>query len=193
VDRFIKRLNWGFEESEKLRFNAPNDQYWDYPVIQGNQQSMHFAFLFNWVNRPWLTQKWSRAICDRYYGHGLSNAYLGDEDQGQMSAWFIMATLGLFQTDGGCRAEPIYEIGSPLYEKVEIDLGQRYGRGGTFVIQANDASRLNKYVQRARLNGRTLDACFFSAKELLKGGTLELDMGPEPNKAWGLSTRNTKE
>ena len=193
VDRFIKRLNWGFGESEKLRFNAPNDQYWDYPVIQGNQQSMHFAFLFNWVDCPWLTQKWSRAICDRYYGYDLSNAYLGDEDQGQMSAWFIMATLGLFQTDGGCRAEPIYEIGSPLYEKVEIDLGRRYGRGETFVIKANNASRLNKYVQSARLNGRTLDSCFFSAKELLKGGSLELDMGPEPNKRWGLSTGNTKE
>lgn len=189
VDRFIKRLNWGFEESNKLRFNAPNDQYWDYPVIQGNQQSMHFAFLFNWVNRPWLTQKWSRAICDRYYGHGLSNAYLGDEDQGQMSAWFIMATVGLFQTDGGCRAEPIYEIGSPLYEKVEIDLGHRYGRGKTFVIEAKNASRMNKYVQAASLNGKTLESFCIPAEALLKGGTLELEMGPKPNRQWGLSAR----
>ena len=94
-----------------------NDQYWNYPVIQGNQQSMHFAFLFNWVGRPWLTQKWSRAIMDRYYGYGIANAYLGDEDQGQMSAWFIMASMGLFQTDGGCRVDPVYEIGSPLFEK----------------------------------------------------------------------------
>jgi len=186
VDRFIERLNWGFEESHKLRFNAPNDQYWDYPVIQGNQQSMHFAFLFNWVGRPWLTQKWSRAICDRYYGHGLSNAYLGDEDQGQMSAWFIMATLGLFQTDGGCRAEPIYEIGSPLYSRVEINLGKRYGRGETFVIKANNASRLNMYVQSATLNGKKLTSFSFPAAELLKGGSLELEMGPEPNTKWGL-------
>jgi len=186
VDRFIERLNWGFGESNKLRFNAPNDQYWDYPVIQGNQQSMHFAFLFNWVGRPWLTQKWSRAICDRYYGHGLSNAYLGDEDQGQMSAWFIMATLGLFQTDGGCRAEPVYELGSPLYCKVEINLGQRYGRGETFVIKANKASRLNKYIQSASLNGKPLNSFSFPAKELLKGGSLELEMGPNPNVEWGL-------
>ncbi len=62
VERFIERLDWGFTESEKTRFNGLNDQYWDYPVMQGNQQSMHFAFLFNWVNKPWLTQKWSRAI-----------------------------------------------------------------------------------------------------------------------------------
>ena len=65
---FVERLNWGFEVSKQWRYNAPNDQYWDYPVVQGNQQSMHFAFLFNWAKKPWLTQKWSRSIMDRYYG-----------------------------------------------------------------------------------------------------------------------------
>ena len=114
---------------------------------------MHFAFLFNWANKPWLTQKWSRSIIDRYYGCGVANAYLGDEDQGQMSAWFVMAALGLFQTDGGCSVEPIYEIASPLYEKVVIDLGKRYNRGETFTIEAKNVSRKNKYVQSATLNG----------------------------------------
>jgi len=184
-DRFIERLDWGFTESDKTRFNGKNDQYWNYPVIQGNQQSMHFAFLFNWVEKPWLTQKWSRAILERYYGYGLANAYLGDEDQGQMSAWFVMASLGLFQTDGGCRVNPIYEIGSPLFEKVEIDLGNRFGRGETFVIEAKNASRLNKYVQSAKLNGKELVDFKFPASELLKGGRLELEMGPEPNMIWG--------
>jgi putative alpha-1,2-mannosidase len=98
-DRFVERLEWGFQASEPWRYNAPNDQYWDYPVVQGNQQSMHFAFLFNWAGKPWLTQKWSRSIIERYYGVGQANAYLGDEDQGQMSAWLVMASLGLFQTD----------------------------------------------------------------------------------------------
>ncbi|MFO7852353.1 MAG: GH92 family glycosyl hydrolase [Bacteroidota bacterium] len=180
-ERFIERLEWGFRESEKLRFNGKRDQYWDYPVAHGNQQSMHFAYLFNWVGKPWLTQKWSRAILDRYYGYGLSNAYLGDEDQGQMSAWFLMASIGLFQTDGGCRSTPIYEIGSPLFPKVVIDLGNRYGRGGKFVIEAKNASRINKYVQNAILNGQPLNDFKFPAVELLKGGKLELEMGPEPN------------
>lgn len=186
-DRFIERLDWGFEESDKTRFNGMNDQYWDYPVIQGNQQSMHFAFLFNWVGKPWLTQKWSRAIMDRYYGYGISNAYLGDEDQGQMSAWFVMASLGLFQTDGGCSVDPVYEIASPLFEKVEIELGNRYGRGDTFIIEAKGASRLNKYVQSARLNGKELNDFKFPASELLKGGRLELEMGDKPNKNWGVN------
>ena len=185
-DRFIERLDWGFNESNKLRFNAPNDQYWDYPVIQGNQQSMHFAFLFNWVERPWLTQKWSRAILERYYGYGIANAYLGDEDQGQMSAWFIMAALGLFQTDGGCSTEPVYEIASPIFSKVEIDLGKRFGRGEKFTIEAKNVSRLNKYIQSATLNGQPLQSFKFHAKELLKGGKLILEMGSEPNMNWGV-------
>lgn len=184
-ETFVDRLAWGFGASEPWRFNAPNDQYWDYPVVQGNQQSMHFAFLFNWVGHPWLTQRWSRSILDKYYGVGIANAYLGDEDQGQMSAWFIMASIGLFQTDGGCSADPVYEIASPLYEKIVIDLGKRYNRGKQFVIEARNASRSNKYVQGATLNGKKLDNFWFPASELLKGGKLVLIMGDEPNKSWG--------
>ena len=102
-----------------------------------------------------------------------------------MSAWFIMAAIGLFQTDGGCRVDPIYEIGSPLFEKVEIDLGRRFGRGDQFTIEAKNASLLNQYVQSAKLNGVVLNDFKFSARALLKGGKLELEMGSEPNKNWG--------
>ena len=152
-ERFIDRLSWGFKASEPWRYNAPGDQYWDFPVVQGNQQSMHFAFLFNWAGQPWQTQQWSRSIIDRYYGFDTSNAYLGDEDQGQMSAWFVMAALGLFQTDGGCNAEPVYELGSPLFEKIKIDLGKHFGRGKQFIIIACNTSRENMYIQSAKLNG----------------------------------------
>ncbi len=186
-EKFLERLEWGFEESDRWRFNGPNDQYWDYPVVQGNQQSMHFAFLFNYAGKPWLTQKWSRAILDRYYGYDVTNAYLGDEDQGQMSAWFVMASIGLFQVDGGTRATPIYEIGSPLFEKVEISLDNQFGRGDKFVIKASNASRENKYVQNATLNGKPLYQFWFEANELLKGGELVLEMGPIPNEQWGTS------
>jgi predicted alpha-1,2-mannosidase len=185
--RFKERLSWGFKESVKWRFNAPNDQYWDYPVTQGNQQSMHFAFLFNYVKQPWLTQQWSRAIVDRYYGYGVANAYLGDEDQGQMSSWFIMAALGLFQMDGGTRVDPIYEIGSPIFKKVTINLGEQYGRGKTFDIEAINSSRENKFIQSATLNGKPLNNFWFKASELLKGGKLTLIMGPKANEKWGIA------
>lgn len=184
--KFVDRLEWGFEQSVAWRYNGMNDQYWDYPVVQGNQQSMHFAYLFNWVGKPWSTQKWSRSILERYYGSGIGNAYLGDEDQGQMSAWLVMTALGLFQTDGGCNANPVYEIGSPLFQKVEIDLGYRFGRGGKFTIEAHNSSRNNIYVQSAILNGSRLDSCMFPASELLKGGSLILEMGDQPNEKWGV-------
>ena len=185
-DRFIERLDWGFPRACEMRYNAPNERYELYPVVQGNQQTMHFAFLYNWVGQPWKTQKWSRSILERYYGYGNANAWLGDEDQGQMSAWLVMASLGLFQTDGGCRVEPIYEIASPLYEEAVIDLGGRYGRGQTFTVKAHGASRLNMYVQKACLNGEELTTFTFPAKKLLKGGTLELWMGDKPNEKWGV-------
>lgn len=187
-DRFVDRLVWGFTESEKLRYNAPGDQYWDYPVIQGNEQSMHFAYLFNWAKKPWMTQHWSRSILDRYYGYGTANAYLGDEDQGQMSAWFVMTALGLFQTDGGAGVAPIYELSSPLYPEVTIDLGRRYGRGKTFKIIARGVSRKNRYIQSATLNGKKLNRFYIPAASLLEGGELVLEMGARPNKAWGIES-----
>ena len=186
-DQFVERLEWGFEQSEPWRYNAPNDQYWDYPVVQGNQQSMHFAYLFNWAGKPWLTQKWSRSILERYYGYGEANAYLGDEDQGQMSAWAVLTSIGLFQTDGGTNASPVYEIGSPIFEEVEIDLRGQYGRGERFTIRANNTSATNKYVQSAVLNGKRLDSFRFPASELLRGGELVLEMGDKPNYGWGLN------
>lgn len=182
----IDRLAWGFEASAPLRFNAPGEVYWDFPVVHGNQQCMHFAFLFNWLGQPWQTQHWSRMILDRYYGFEIANAYPGDEDQGQMGAWFIMAALGLFQTDGGCNTEPVYEIASPLFEKTVIDLGGRFGRGQTFTIEAKGVSHINRYVQSAELNGKPWNSFKFPAIELLKGGSLKLVMGPKPNKEWGI-------
>ncbi len=188
-DRFLERLKWGFEKSCPFRYNAPGEHYAKFPVVQGNQQSMHFAFLFNWAGEPWETQKWTRSIMERYYGYGDATAWLGDEDQGQMSAWFVMASIGLFQTDGGCRANPVYEIASPLYKEAVVDLGGRFGRGKTFTVKAHNASRANKYVQKAVFNGKPHGSFLLDAREVLKGGTLELWMGPEPNRQWGIAKR----
>ena len=181
-ERFTGRLSWGFSQDEGWRYNAPNDQYWDHPVVHGNQQSMHFAFLFNYAGEPWNTQRWSRSILERYYGYGVANAYLGDEDQGQMSAWAVMASLGLFQMDGGCSAEPAYEIGSPLFRKTVIHLGGRYGRGRELVIKARHASRKNMYVREVKLNGKSVDGFKIPAEEILKGGELVFDMSDTPER-----------
>src|SRR5208282_2967781 len=176
--------NEGFEKSAPTRFNAVGDRYDVAPVDQGNQPTMHVAWLFNWAGKPWLTQKWARAILDGYYGYNPADAYLGDEDQGQMSAWFLMSALGLFQTDGGCRVNPIYEIGSPLYPKITIHLSKKYFGGKTFTIEAHNASFSNRYIQSATLNGEPLNQWWIRQRDLIQGGRLVLELGPMPNKNW---------
>ncbi|MDR1503744.1 MAG: glycoside hydrolase family 92 protein, partial [Prevotella sp.] len=101
-------------------------------------------------------------------------------------AWAVMTTIGLFQVDGGTRVNPIYEIASPLFEKVEINLDGKYGRGQKFTIEAKNASKKNMYVQKATLNGKGLNTFHFPASELLKGGSLVLEMGNTPNMDWGI-------
>lgn len=188
-ERFVSRLNEAFEKSTPTRFNAAGDRFWLFPLNHGNQPTMHVAWLFNWAGKPWLTQKWARAILDAYYGHNPADAYLGDEDQGQMSAWFVMSAMGLFQTDGGCRVDPIYELGSPLYPKVILHLSKEHYGGKTFTIVARNASRANRYIQSAKLNGRPLNVWWIPQREVVRGGTLELELGPQPNEAWAATAQ----
>jgi predicted alpha-1,2-mannosidase len=183
-ERFISRLNGAFEEMTPRRFNATTGVAQSYPINQGNQTCMHVSWLFNWAGSPWLTQKWTRDILDAYYGYNPADAYLGDEDQGQMAAWFVMCALGLFQTDGGCRVNPIYELGAPLYPKATIHLSKKYHGGKTFTIEARNASRENKYIQSATLNGQPLNQWWIRQKDILNGGHLVLELGAQPNKDW---------
>jgi predicted alpha-1,2-mannosidase len=179
-DRFISRLNDGLEKAEPMRF-AVGEQG---TVDHGNQPSMHVSWLFNWANEPWLTQKWVRAILVAYYGYKPEDAYLGDEDQGQMSAWFVMSGIGLFQMDGGCGVQPIYEISAPLYMKTTLHLSKQHYGGTTFVIEAPQASTENCYIQSAKLNGKPWNQWWITWQDVKKGGKLELELGPLPNRQW---------
>ena len=183
-DRFADELNRGFEESVATRFasgtlSASQVKYIDH----GNQPTMQASWLFNWAGRPWLSQKWVRAVLESYYGRTPADAYLGDEDQGQMSGWFVMASLGMFQTDGGCREEPAYELVAPRYPRAVIHLPEEFG-GRTFTVEAPAASAANCYIQSATLNGAPLERWWISRKSVLAGGTLRLEVGPTPNERW---------
>jgi putative alpha-1,2-mannosidase len=122
---------------------------------------------------------------NRYYGSTPLHGWLGDEDEGQMGAWFVMSAMGLFQTNGGTSVEPFYEIGSPLFEKITIHLNPDYYQGKKFVIEAKNVSHTNKYIQSAKLNGAEWSKPWFFHSDLIKGGKLELIMGDSPNKSWG--------
>ncbi|MBE7171596.1 MAG: GH92 family glycosyl hydrolase [Williamsia sp.] len=184
-DEFNKRLNDGFEKSVKYNFNAEGDLYDRVPINHGNQPNMQAAWLFNYSGKPWLTQKWTREIMNRYYGSTPLHGWLGDEDEGQMGAWFVMAAMGLFETDGGTSVKPVYEIGSPIFTKITIQLNGKYYSGKTFTIEARNSSDINRYVQSATLDGKPLNKPWFYHSDLVNGGSLVLQMGPRPNEKWG--------
>ncbi len=99
-----------------------------------------------------------------------------------MSAWYVMSSIGLFQMDGGASINPYYELGSPRFEKISIHLDDQYYGGKTFVIEAKNASRENKYIQSVILNGQEVDSYRIPQKELIKGGKMIIEMGNTPNK-----------
>ncbi|MBO9593927.1 MAG: GH92 family glycosyl hydrolase [Niabella sp.] len=179
---FITRLDSAMARSSVANFNALGDDFAAYPINHGNQPSMQVAYLFNWAGAPWLTQQWVRAIQEQYYGTTPYDAYPGDEDLGQMSSWFVMSAIGFFQMDGGCAQQPVYEIGSPRYPRITVHLDGRYNRGKQLVIEAPGASKENKYIQEASFNGKPLKDFRLLQQDVLKGGRLELKMGPAPNR-----------
>ncbi|MFT6190985.1 MAG: putative alpha-1,2-mannosidase [Polaribacter sp.] len=171
-------------KSDRFVHNALRNTYLNY----GNQPSMQVGFIFNYVGKPWLTQYWTREVVERIYSHlDPENGYNGDEDQGFMGSLAVLLKLGLFEMRGGAAIKPIYEIGSPIFDKVTIKLNKEYYSGKEFVIETRNNSSKNRYVQSSTLNGETLNNAWFYHDELIKGGKLILNMSDTPNKNWGIS------
>ncbi|MBD0831897.1 GH92 family glycosyl hydrolase [Aestuariibaculum sediminum] len=144
----------------------------------GNEPSHHIAYMFNHANKPWRTQYWVRHILDTQY-NTTPNGLSGNEDCGQMSAWYVLSSIGLYPMNP---ASGDYEIGSPIFEKTTMNLPN----GKTFTIEAENVSQTNFYIQSATLNGESFNQTSISHKTILNGGTLHFVMGPEPNKNWGI-------
>ena len=143
----------------------------------GNEPSHHMAYLYNFVNKPYKTQEKVHQILTTLYKNepdGIS----GNEDCGQMSAWYVFSSMGFYPVTPGSNQ---YIIGSPLFDKTTINLEN----GEKFHIKAYDLSDENKYIASAKLNGRTLDQTFISHDDIIEGGTLELWMTNEPSE-WGI-------
>lgn len=149
----------------------------------GNQPCLHTSWLFNFSGRPDLTQKWVRAICDEFYGtdgvHGYG--YGQDEDQGQLGAWYVMSSIGLFDVKGLTAENPSFQVGSPLFDRIEIQLNQDYYPGKTFVIETKNNSKENIYSRTERLNNRSFESIFLPFKEIKKGGKLVISMSEKPD------------
>ena len=134
--------------------------------------------MFNYSSTPWLTQYWTRRICERAYGDDVYGL-CGNEDVGQMSAWYILAAMGIHPF---CPGSDRYEITSPVFDRVEIELDPDYYTGKKFTVTARNNSPENIYIRSIKLNGKPRDRLYITHGEITAGGHLELEMGPNPVK-----------
>ena len=185
-DTLCAKLNHAFEMAEPSDFVfAYNDGY----VSYANQPGCSNAHVFNFAGKPWLTQYWGRKVKEQAYGGTTPDMGYGghDEDQGQMGGVSALMAIGLFDIQGSVNANPIYEITSPIFNKITIELDPKYYKGKTFVIETENNSKANMYIQRAYLNGKEWNHFWFNHSDFEKGGTLKLILGNQPNKQWGIS------
>ena len=193
VDGMIDMIGSKEKYVEQLQYFFDNNLY-----NHGNQPDIHVPFMFNYGGAAWLTQKWVNNILAKditqhygthdkwekpYYGRIYKTSPDGyfpemDDDDGTMSAWYVLASMGIYPV---CPGEPEYQICSPLFDKVTLNLEN----GKTFEIVCQNLSEDNFYIQSARLNGKKYNKSSIRHKDIVKGGKLVLKMGDEPNEKWG--------
>lgn len=182
-ERFIQKLDSLFTVEGHMGKDASADitgligQY-----AHGNEPSHHVAYLYTYAGQPWKTADKIRYIVDSLYGDGI-DGLCGNEDVGQMSAWYIMSSVGLYQVNP---AGGQFVIGSPSVDAAKF----RLGGGKEFTIKAVDNSSANKYVQKAELNGKPYQKAYINYADLAAGGELVLYMGSKPSAEWGVAHDN---
>lgn len=185
-DELCKMLDHAFEMA------APQDFIFGYSsgyISYANQPGCSNAHVFNWAGKPWMTQYWVRRVAEQAYGATSPDFGYGghDEDQGQMGGVSALMAIGLFDIRGTAEEKPVYEITSPVFDEVTISLNNDYYPGKEFRIKTYNNSPENCYIQKVRLNGKPLKTFWFYHEDFVKGGLLEIWLGPEPQKKWGVA------
>jgi predicted alpha-1,2-mannosidase len=180
-EAFVKKLDELFDQKTQVEgANASPDisgligQY-----AHGNEPSHHIAYLYGYAGAPWKTAERVRQITGTLYRTG-PEGLCGNEDCGQMSAWYILSAMGFYPVNP---AEGVYVIGTPHFEKMTLDLGG----GRTLSIDAPGVSDANSYVQGVTLNGKPLERAWIAHGDIAAGGSLRFTMGAEPNRTWATS------
>ncbi|TLX76407.1 glycoside hydrolase family 92 protein [Labilibacter sediminis] len=168
-ERFLSELEELFDKTP-LDFNF--NKYYNH----ANEPVHHVPYLFNYTSKPWLTQKWVRTIMNQAYGVG-PYGIKGNEDVGQMSAWYILSSMGFHPI---CPGDNKYQLGSPLFGKVVVKLDPKYYPGKTFTVTAINNSPENVYVKSISLNGEKLDRTYITHEEIVNGGELIFEMCSSP-------------
>ena len=145
----------------------------------GNQPIQHMIYLYNYAGQPWKAQYWLRQVMDRMYTPG-PDGYCGDEDNGQTSAWYVFSALGFYPV---CPGTDEYVIGAPLFKKATL----HFENGNTLVIDAQNNSKENLYIESLRVNGQESTRNYLKHADLLQGGTIEFKMGSHPNLNRGIN------
>lgn len=184
-DTLCSKLNYAFEQAKDTDFVfAYSGGY----VSYANQPGCSNAHVFNYAGKPWLSQYWVRRVKEQAYGGTTPDLGYGghDEDQGQMGGVSALMSIGLFSLTGNASVVPTYDITSPVFDKITIELDSKYYKGKQFVITTHNNSDDNVYIQKAELNGKALNRFWFTHEDYAKGGSLDLWLGSQPNKEWGL-------
>jgi predicted alpha-1,2-mannosidase len=198
AQKFTSKLESNFEKAKPYRFITPHGEHGSGWVDYENQPSCEMAHLFSHAGMPWKTQYWVRQVKDiTFGGTDPYSGYNGDEDQGQMGALGVLMAIGLFDIQGCAGENPMLEITSPVFDCIAITfpapgnsgnsgISDNSGKDNTFEIVAKRKNADDIYIQSAKLNGKAWDSFRFPASTFLNGGTLELILGPKPNKKWGV-------
>lgn len=142
----------------------------------GNEPSHHVIYLYNKVRQPWKTQKYAAQVMHDLYFNAPAGL-CGNEDCGQMSAWYVFSAMGFYPVN------PVsgeYEIGTPLFPEIQMHLDN----GKTFTVLAPGVSRENIYIQSVKVNGQPYDKSYITHRQIMDGATVEFEMGPEPGNIW---------
>lgn len=179
AEQFTKSLENFFDQT-------PENFGWNSYYNHSNEPVHHVPYLFVYAGKPWLTQKWVRRILDHAY-HDDVNGIVGNDDVGQMSAWYVLGAIGFYPV---CPGDGVYILGSPLFDRVTLSLDPAWYRGKTFTITARNNGEKNYYIESATLNGKPLTRAWITHVEIVSGGSLELIMSPEPNTRWGSAAKD---
>lgn len=142
--------------------------------VQGNEPSHHIPFLYAWTSNPWKTQYWQREIMNKMYRNNI-DGLCGNDDCGQMSAWYIFSALGFYPV---CPGTDQYVLGAPYLPYIKLNLEN----GNTFEVKAPKVSDKNRYVKSVKWNGKPYDKGFITQQDIMNGGVLEFEMSSKPNK-----------
>lgn len=148
----------------------------------GNQPIQHMVYLYNWTGQPWKAQYWTREIMDKLYNPN-ADAYCGDEDNGQTSAWYVFSAMGFYPV---CPGTKQYAMGSPLFQKILVKLEN----GKTIQIEALDNNKQTRYVKDVKVNGKSVSRTWLEHDELTKGATIKFQMSSKPNKKRGTDEKD---